>query len=174
MSAYLKESGLPDFLGALYPGYSFLFNKQIPGSGQKFRPDAYSASARLVVEFDGWQHYNSASRIKKDWQKYETCGALGLIVVRIPYFIQTCNGLVDRFPGAAEVKVDQDYPHGFVDPKALLPADFCELGVKRFVDDLFNYDFATADIIDSLRRKVTELSDVDLVLPRSLQHLLEA
>ena len=32
----------------------------------------------------------------------------------------------------------QNYPHGFIDKKALLPASFCSLGVCRFAEEHLN------------------------------------
>lgn len=71
------------------------------------------------------------------------------------------------------IEFKQVYPHGFIDSKASLPADFCELGIKQFLNDLKKFDYLKDDIINSLRGKIVEKKDINLVLPPSLYYLIE-
>jgi hypothetical protein len=83
------------------------------------------------------------------------------------------NKLLEHIFGAGHcLSYKQVYPHGFIDKKAVLPADFCELGVEQFQKDLELYSFFRNDIINSLHDKFAELGNADLVLPRSLQNWL--
>ena len=43
------------------------------------------------------------------------------------------------------------YKHGFIDPRALIPADYCELGQHKFMKNLQDYPKSCSDaIVDSL------------------------
>jgi hypothetical protein len=60
------------------------------------------------------------------------------------------------------------YRHGFIDGKACLPSNFCELGVAKFKRDLKKFEYIKKDIILSLKEKSKKLGDKRLVLPLSL------
>lgn len=58
------------------------------------------------------------------------------------------------------------YPHGFIDSKAVLPADFCELGIERFVLDCLNFPDAVSNKIgESINIKAKELGNIKKVIP---------
>jgi hypothetical protein len=71
-----------------------------------------------------------------------------------------------------ETSITQIYPHGFVDAAAKLPADFNELGIRRFLADLKRFPSIEKEIILSLNQKVVQLGDVELVVPELLRYLL--
>ena len=64
------------------------------------------------------------------------------------------------------------YNDGFIDSKAKLPADFCELGVIKFLENLERFDYAKSDIIETLKVKISEKKDIARVLPLSLKDTL--
>ncbi|MBE3658651.1 hypothetical protein BOO92_18435 [Vibrio navarrensis] len=70
------------------------------------------------------------------------------------------------------MEFNQIYEHGFIDKKAILPADYCELGVRQFEQDLATFSAFKSDIVKSLESKISELGNIDLVLPSSLHYLV--
>lgn len=164
---YLTEKSLGVFLKQLYPKHQFINNKVVPKSGLKNRPDFRNEKLKLIVEFDGYRHYSFAKSILIDREKDKTYSQLGYKIVRIPYFVQLSTGII-KLLFDKKLKIGQNYPHGFIDRKAMLPADFCELGIERFKKDLIFFSIIKDDIKLSLENKIKELGNKDLVLPRSL------
>nr|WP_314488004.1 DUF559 domain-containing protein [uncultured Kingella sp.] len=170
---YLTEERLGEIFQIAQPDIAFVHNKfvhnkMVPDSGIKNRPDYRFESLKLIVEFDGNQHYQDAAVIVRDRKKDRVYTAMGYRVLRIPYFVQMAQALLQECFGAPIV-YRQVYPHGFIDAKAVLPANFCELGVQRFMADLVRFSAYRAGILQSLREKVAEKGDVDLVVPPSLR-----
>lgn len=165
---YLTEERLGEIFQIAQPDIAFVHNKIVPDSGIKNRPDYRFESLKLIVEFDGNQHYQDAAVIVRDREKDRVYTAMGYRVLRIPYFVQMTQALLQECFGAPIV-YHQVYPHGFIDAKAVLPANFCELGVQRFMADLVRFSAYRAEVVQSLREKVVEKGDVDLVVPPSLR-----
>ena len=59
----------------------------------------------------------------------------------------------------------EDYPHGFISKNVILPAEFCTLGVIRFLNDLETFNEIKQEILLSLYNKAIELDNRDLVYP---------
>lgn len=165
---YLTEKSLGDFLGKYMPAASWIHDKAFIG---RARPDYRSDWLKILVEFDGYQHYTSASRIIKDREKDRLAAEAGYKTVRVPYFVQLSSYTVKTLFGM-DIAVEQTYPHGFIDKACILPADFCELGLDKFKNDLDRLPGIKTDIISSLRNKISELGTVEAVVPRSLSFLL--
>lgn len=163
---YTTENITSEIIHDLFPNTQILCNKQVPNSGIKTRPDFYIPTENLIVEFDGFQHYNSSSVILRDRRKDVRYGEMGIKVIRIPYFVQLNHHMQVHLFGRRSV-IDVEYQHGFIDPKALLPADFCELGIMRFVKDLDKYEIVYNDIVHSLQL-ICESKLIEEVLPPSL------
>jgi len=169
---YLTEEKLGIFLN-LYFKDLFIHNKAvIESKNKRFRPDYQSKKLKIIIEFDGYSHYCNSKQIKRDNTKDYEYKNLGYKIFRIPYFIQLSNNLIflifnDNF------NIEQIYPNGFIDSKAILPADFCELGNKKFLNNLDTFYYCKTDIINSLKNKVNELNDINLVLPPSLNYIIK-
>ena len=77
--------------------YDFLLNHPIRFSRQKvlgkYIADFYCAAARLVIELDGSQHYESINQ-SKDLERTAFLEGYGLTVLRIPN-----NEVSQNFPG---------------------------------------------------------------------------
>jgi very-short-patch-repair endonuclease len=171
---YLTQESLGEFL-AQRVSNDFIFNKCIPDSPLKNRPDFRSESLRLIVEYDGANHYTKASRFLADKSKNRLYTELGYFFIRIPYFIQLDS---DTIPLLFKKYTNDfsnflDVSHGFISKSATLPADFCSLGIERFEEDLQIFNCAKQEIINSLKIKVQDLGNKYLVLPESLFNLLE-
>lgn len=167
--AYLTEQLLGEYLKLLSDDW--VNDKSVPNSDSRSRPDYRSENLKLIVEFDGYHHYNSTARICKDYANNELYVSLGYKVIRIPYFIQMSTELLrDIFK--VNIKVERTYEDGFIDSSALLPADFCEMGVQKFEQDLHTFEYAKESIYNTLRIKATELQSVELVVPKSLEPII--
>ena len=55
----------------------------------------------------------------------------------------------------------------------MLPADYCELGIKHFENDIKNFYYIKNEIIFSLKNKIKKYKDIKLVLPPSLNYLIK-
>ena len=171
--SYLTESKLESILRSIYSRTDFIKNKTVPGSNIRNRPDYRNDKLKLIVEFDGYLHYSSSKTIIADKIKDETYSKMEYNIIRIPYFIQLNKQITKLlFNKILKLKIKQ-YPHGFIDDKALLPSDFCELGIKRFKKDLCRFNIVKNDIIESLKHKISKLENIDLVLPPSLYKLIK-
>ncbi|ALY07085.1 hypothetical protein VmeM32_00096 [Vibrio phage vB_VmeM-32] len=174
---YLTESKLGEILNEIFPNEQIIHNKSVPNSNNsRSRPDFRIESKKLIFEFDGYSHYNQTRVIKSDRIKDDDYSSLGYTVIRIPYFVQFDFNLLEIYNLTEIVEncenLKSSYPHGFIDKKALLPCDFCEMGVKRFIGDLNKFHIQRTDIIDSIKNKIIEIGDINLVLPKSIQYLI--
>ena len=106
----------------------------------------------IVVEFDGFQHFTKASVISNDKHKDCIAEELGYKVVRIPYWVQLNNNTFEYYFGFKnKVPIEQNYEHGFIDKKAILPADYCERGTVEFYERLDGLPEQIAeDVVSSL------------------------
>lgn len=170
-NSYLTEDNLGKIFQIAQPDVPFVRDKTVPESGIKARPDYRFDSIKLIVEFDGNRHYQDAGVIVRDREKDKIYTAMGYRIVRIPYFVQMTQELLRECFGK-DIAYKQVYPHGFIDRKAVLPANFCELGVQRFVMDLARFDAYRAEITQSLWQKIAETGEADCVLPPSLMGLV--
>lgn len=148
------------------------WNIFVVNSNIKSRPDYVCENLKLIVEYDGDQHYRSAKKIKNEIKKNELFQKLGYTVIRIPYFIQISSATIEYLFGK-KITYNQIFPHGFISKTVIMPCDFCELGIRKFESDLEMFSYIRNDIIISLQNKLAELDDKDLVIPSSLNYLLE-
>lgn len=157
---HLTEKTLKDKLNIIFPGIEFIHNRQVPDSGLKTRPDYRNDELMLIVEFDGFTHYQKSEVQIRDVKKDRVYSNMGYKIIRIPYFVQLDNLTIDYFFGK-NIKIENDYPHGFISPVCLLPADFNAKGIY-----LFN------SILDNLNNngcnKITEDIKASLICKKKL------
>ena len=172
---YLTEKRMGEIFENLLPNEAIIHDKAVPNSTNKRRrPDYRFEERKLIVEFDGDSHYCQAKRIITDQEKDKDYSSIGYKVVRIPYFVQMNDCLLDHIFGKRHgLTFSQVYKHGFIDKKAILPADYCELGIAQFKKDLETFSAFKSYIIQSLKNKITALGNIDLVLPSSLHYLVK-
>lgn len=136
----LHRTGLDEYLKVIFPHIKdWIHDKtlgEVNGKVYKSRPDYRSESLKLIIEFDGLQHYTKPDIIEKDFKLTEVYEQLGYKVVRIPYFIQLTNKAVKIFFGVEvleelfDEKISSLGIHGLNTPAYLCPA-----GVKRMAEE---------------------------------------
>lgn len=137
----LQRTGLDEYLQAIFPETTdWVHDKVIDDLPSKIksrkRPDYRSQTLKLIVEFDGLQHYTNPDNIIKDKAATEFYRSLGYKVVRIPYFIQLTNKVVKQLfdIDAEEELFDESIPS--MGPKGKnTPAYLCAAGVVRMAEE---------------------------------------
>jgi hypothetical protein len=171
---YLDESSLGRFLRERLDPET-LSNARVPAIARQFRPDYRSEKHKLIVEFDGDQHYRSAKHVIEDKTRDQILTDAGYRVIRIPYFVQMTEPVIGILFGDSIANRDRfkDFLHGFISPTVIFPADFCELGVAQFLEDLDRFAVIRADILASLAHAAAAKGDWRLVYPLSARKLLD-
>jgi len=134
---YLTEEKLGDFLQLVFPEGEWIYNKVIPGSGSKLRPDYRNDYYMLVVEYDGPGHYTNVNTTHRDLEIYDVCCKNGYTFISIPYFLQIDDCLFSAvFKPAGAICPDgvemSNYPQGFILDTCVFPASYCQNGLLRF------------------------------------------
>lgn len=160
---YLREEGkyfnprihtsLNEYLRAIFPNNEFRYHQLILDSvpipegvkAHRYVCDAICIDKRLVVEFDGVDHYMNSTVCVNDKERDEWFKTVGLETVRIPYWIQLSNLVVrDLFHVEVYEELCQ-LDHSFYFPETkkvnmnILPGNMCELGRERFIREFNNF-----------------------------------
>ena len=158
----LHRTSLDEYLRVIFPRVNDWVHDEVIGQyldGKKLRsrPDYRSEKLKMIVEFDGVQHYTSPERIRRDFSNSEKYKRLGYKVVRIPYFIQLTNAVVKKM--FRDVGVDVDVKEPLFDPKyASLgavngsPAWLCPAGLERMAKELKRFPQQYRVNIDALKK----------------------
>ena len=90
---WLDEKKLGKTLDIIFPDEIFIHDKAVPNSGTRKRPDYRCDNLKLIVEFDGSQHfyksrtmYNTERVKKHDEIKNKYCEDNNIKLLRIPYW----------------------------------------------------------------------------------------
>lgn len=166
IDAWLNEEKLGKALELIFPNETFIHDKIVPDSGIRKRPDFRCERLKLIVEFDGSQHYTDVKWCYDDKEKDATYTHMGYKIVRIPYFVQLSSKVIEHLFGV-KMEWHQVFPYGFiVDKNEVLPSDFCSLGYEHFLHDLKVFDYIKADILASLKWKLAKYQgDWNRILP---------
>ncbi len=122
----------------------------------------------INIEFDGAQHYCDINIIISDKEKNLYAKSLNQKVIRIPYWIQL-DKLMFKYYFGFEFDIETDYKHGFIDKKATLPASFCEIGVDRFLSELYQLpELIFSNVMDSLIDKIELYPNELFVIPKKI------
>ena len=151
IDGYLTEKKLGEFLNYALPDVKV--KRQV--KTQVSRVDyAFTFNGKLhYIEFDGYQHYTKATQQAKDMYMDLYCEENGIVLIRIPYFIQLRQDSLAYIFGreiyeymeGCGVVVDCCYPHGFIDKKAILPFDYCGIGLMRFLKQATSISIINGD-----------------------------
>lgn len=139
----LHRTGLEKYLNVIFPeipSSNWIHNKKVDGIGRLIRPDYRCESLKLIIEFDGVQHYQKPEQIKADYENQAIYESYGYKVVRIPYFVQLSNDVVRQMFGreVSEQLFDSSIPLLGIKGQNT-PAYCCPAGLKRMAKEFKNY-----------------------------------
>ncbi len=128
---FLIEATLGLFLAKRLQKGKWVHNIAMPGT--RIRPDYRNDYYKLIIEFDGFRHFSDPHTIINDKKRDMFYTQNNYTFIHIPYFIQlNITGVNGYFYNYTQ-EAFNDYPHGFIDPRAMLPAQFCSLGLQNFI-----------------------------------------
>ena len=151
----LHRTGLEQYLKVIFPNVNdWIHNKSCSEWERKVRPDYRSESLKLIIEFDGLQHYNNIEKIIDDIEKTEYYKKIGYKVVRIPYFIQLTNK-------AVKILFDVDVSEELFDETISslgnkgrnTPAYLCPAGIVRMAREFKKFPEQYKTNIDFLKKQ---------------------
>lgn len=134
---------------------------------------------KVLVEFDGSQHYTEVNQYLKDIEYTKAVEKLSYKVVRIPYFIQLDSRLI-KYYFDFDLKntiVDHTFLQGFrvngkeeisefkgtaakdfkntMKYKSVLPTEYCVLGLQRFEKEIHNFlDVGFNDVVQEIKESI--------------------
>ncbi len=156
----LPRTGLNEYLSVIFPETTdWVHDKSIGelnGKKSRCRPDYKSESLKLIVEFDGLQHYTSPDKIIDDYEKKKSYENAGYKCVRIPYFIQLTQSAVKTLFGVdvSQPLFDPRFPSLNIEkPYPCSPAYLCPAGIARMAKEfrLFPEQYKTnVEYLESL------------------------
>lgn len=173
----IHRTALSDYLSVIFPDTTdWIHDKQIGeinGKKLTIRPDFRSESLKLIIEFDGLQHYNNPVNIIKDEQYTSEYVNGGYKVVRIPYFIQITNEVVRTMFNVevAEKLFDPNVPSMSIAGKNT-PAFLCVEGVRRMAKELKMYPSQLEVNVSALKNEYNPNATVDLSGYSALKDML--
>lgn len=167
MKKFLLAAGLD------FSENNYSHNKTVPNSKIQNRPDHRFEKERIIVEFDGLQHYQNINEIKKDRKKDKLYGKMGYKIIRIPFFVQPSTETLKHY-----FDVDKElyllYPHGFIIYNSRPPSNFCALGLDRFIDEFEKFpETIKKNIVKSLKKLIDLGEDKEYVIPEKHKDLLD-
>lgn len=140
----LIRTRLDEYLKVIFPETKDWLHDKAFGehNGQKYkiRPDYRSESLKLIIEFDGLPHYKNPNTIEKDYINQKVYENNGYKVVRIPYFIQLSNDVVEKLFGITvkESLFDATIPSLGINGRQS-PAYLCPAGIRRMAKEFLEY-----------------------------------
>ena len=155
------RTGLDEYLEILFPGSEWIHDLPFGNHGDKnyrIRPDYRCEKLKLIVEFDGIQHYQKPDVIRRDIENQKVYESYGYSVVRIPYFIQLTNEVVKSLFGVdvAQPLFPESIPS--MGPKGLnTPAYCCHAGVIRMAEELLRFPQQLEVNMDALKKMDDEM-----------------
>jgi hypothetical protein len=128
----LHRTGLETYLAVIFPEIKdWIHDKIIEGAQSRCRPDYRSDTLKLIIEFDGIQHYTKPDIIEKDIRNQTMYEELGYKVVRIPYFIQLSNSAVKQLFNRDVKESLFDEQYSSLGTGSGAPAYLCPAGLER-------------------------------------------
>jgi len=154
----LHRTGLEEYLKVIFPKiHDWIHDKAIGEvNGQRYRkrPDYRSETLKIIVEFDGLQHYTNPDIIEKDIENTKLYNTLGYKVVRIPYFIQLTNKAVKTLFDIEVSETLFDEKYSSLSTKGRnSPAYLCPAGVKRMAEEFRKFPEQYKTNIDFLKQQ---------------------
>ncbi len=137
----LPRTGLDEYLKVIFPGMEWIHDNKIEIDGipqeiKRKKPDYRCEALKLIIEFDGIDHYRYPEKIRNDKIAKELYEQIGYKVVRIPYFIQLSNKAVKELFGVdVEEKLFDDKYASMGVKERNTPANLCIEGIKRMAEE---------------------------------------
>lgn len=148
-----RNTSLRSYLSSIFPQYSFdyqssIYKCELPEyvSLRRYVCDAISRDLKLIVEFDGINHYRDSQVVLNDKQRDSWFFSLGYTVVRLPYWIQLSREVIFNLFGVTSeceyCKLDFSFynPENDTVDVNTLPGNMCELVRTRFVREFNRFD----------------------------------
>lgn len=145
-------TGLSEYLKEIYPNVNdWVTDKIIPkdlqcGSSYKYRPDFRSQQLKMIIEFDGLQHYSNPTRIDADKKRDDRLAKMGYKVIRIPFFIQLTRTVIKEM---FNVDINNDMFQNNIPSFGInlkdncaesgCPSYLCRKGLIRMANDFTKY-----------------------------------
>lgn len=144
----MPRTGLDEYLKEIFPETTDWIHdkpiKMVNGKKCRYRPDYRSESLKLIIEYDGVQHYTSPKQIRDDEERTALYTEGGYKVVRIPYFIQLSQKVVNRMFGKDVGELfDDDIASMSIESIKTnhpnTPAFMCPAGIARMAKEFHEY-----------------------------------
>lgn len=154
----LHRNGLDEYLKVIYTDTGDWVHDTALGWVNdvyyRMRPDYRSESLKLIVEFDGLQHYQNPDIIEKDKNNTEIYICLGYTVVRIPYFIQLTKKAVKTLfnKDVSDELFNETIPSLSAIGRNS-PAYLCTAGIKRMAEEFKKFPEQYKINIDFLKKQ---------------------
>lgn len=138
----LHRTSLLEYLNIIFPKITdWIHDKTLPkeltGNLKSMRrPDYRSENLKMIVEFDGIQHYTNPDIIINDKKSTKFYESLGYKVIRIPYFIQLTNKVVKQLFNR-DIK-EPLFPENIASltyTNKNTPAYLCPMGIERMKEE---------------------------------------
>ena len=174
----LHRTGLEEYLKVIFPSVSdWVHDKSIGelnGVKRKLRPDYRSEEIKIIIEFDGLQHYTNPSNILKDYLQTKEYESGGYRVIRIPYFIQLTNEVVrTMFDAEVDETLFPDNVPSLAISGKNTPAFLCPEGIKRMATELRRFPSQMETNLMALKKEYSETNEIDLSGYRILKSYLD-
>lgn len=98
-------------------------------------PDYRIPSENLIIEFQGYRHFTDCRIAYKDIVKRDIMKKHEINFVEIPYFVQLTKNVINFIFKDIKINIcdlSENYPHGFIHPKAEIVGNYCLFGLKIF------------------------------------------
>lgn len=169
IDGYLTEDKLYNVLCQLFGVHNIKREARVPNSRRRWD---FLIFNKIIVEFDGDQHFWNSNIIRSDIEKDECAYSMNRTTIRIPYFVQLTTETLNYYFGITNTKIIQNFPHGFIKTK-IYPASFSELGMNKFKNIFINLpSFVQQNIIVSLNEKI-KIHNIQYVIPEYLRDILK-
>jgi uncharacterized protein (DUF433 family) len=169
VNGFLTETKLAEIISALAPT-GFVPQFKLDGFNYRWDFKYETRSERVLVEYDGDEHYRNTTVIRVDRAKGKLAVERGFRTFSFPYWLQLDAFTLKHFFGFY-AHIVQDFPHGFITTK-LFPASFCELGVERFREEFSRLPSQLQQaVVKSLRERADKYG-LEYVLPTKLRAML--
>lgn len=170
------NTSLKDYLEVIFPCNTFEYNislkkDELPSGVEykRYKCDALCRDLKLVVEFDGLNHYIDSHSVLNDVKRDSWFESIGYKTIRIPYWIQLSQNVVRDLFGIDLKDTLCEIAYSFYNVFTqkvdldILPGNMCELGRQRFITEYYRFSTdVRIQIIKDLRKCLCELYSQEL------------